>query len=91
MPLKVTVDLVGYQGQSKTLSEFYIGRKEELKNPESGVHEYSVSPHLHPWETYAEFSHEYSDGAQVCVRKALTALESEGFNAVTSSPRSYHR
>lgn len=77
MPLKVTVDIVGYQGQSENISEFYIGRKEQLSVDSSGIHGYSVSRQLHPWRTLTEFSHQYSDGAQVCVQKALKALESE--------------
>jgi hypothetical protein len=79
MPLKVTIELVGYYGVDRKIKELYIGRTEDLKDRNGGDHKYSVSPVFHPWETLTEFNHEYSDGAEVCVRKALEALEAEGY------------
>lgn len=75
MPLKVTIELVGLYGTDRKISEIFIGREEDLKSRGSGRHKYSVSPQLDPWERLASFRHEYSDGAEVCVRKALQALE----------------
>lgn len=77
MPLKVTIDLVGYYGVDKHISELIIARQEELTDRDNGSHRYAVSEKLHPWETLTEFEHEYSDGAEVCVRKALEALEKD--------------
>lgn len=77
MPLKVTIELAGYYGVDKKLSEFWVARQEELKDRHQGEHVYEVSEQLHPWETLTRFSHEYSDGAEVCVRKALESMEAE--------------
>jgi hypothetical protein len=87
MPLKVTIELVGYYGVDRKINELYIGRDEDLKDRNGGEHKYTVSPTFHPWETLTEFHHEYSDGAEVCVRKALEALESEGY---VKDPRKSH-
>lgn len=75
MPLKVSIELVGLYGTDRKISEIFIGREEDLKSRGAGRHKYSVSPQLDPWERLATFRHEYSDGAEVCVRKALQALE----------------
>lgn len=77
MPLKVTIELAGYYGVDRKISELWIARQEELKDRNQGEHLYEVSAKLHPWDTLTRFSHEYSDGAEVCVRKALEALEKE--------------
>ena len=77
MPLKVTIELAGYYGVDRKLSEFWVARQEELKDRSQGEHVYEVSEKIHPWETLTRFSHEYSDGAEVCVRKALEAMEEE--------------
>lgn len=75
MPLRVQIDLVGYYGVDKHLSDFYIGREELLKNGKDAIYGYSISPQIHPWEALTTFEHQYSDGANVCVLKALQALE----------------
>lgn len=77
MPLKVTIELAGYYGVDRKISELWIARQEDLKDRNQGEHVYEVSERIHPWETLTRFSHEYSDGAEVCVRKALEALEAE--------------
>lgn len=77
MPLKVTIELGGYYGIDRKISEFWIARQEDLKDRSAGEHAYAVSEKLHPWETLTEFSHEYSEGAETCVRKALEAMEAE--------------
>lgn len=82
MPLKVTIDLAGYYGVDKNISTFYVGRDEDLKDREGGDHLYSVSSKVWPWEPLVEFVHEYKDGAEVCVRKALEAMEKEGITDV---------
>ena len=78
MPLKVTIELAGYYGVDKKISEFYVGRDEDLKSRTSGEHKYSVSTQVWPWEPVVEFDHEYSDGAETCVRRALEAMEKKG-------------
>lgn len=77
MPLKVTIELAGYYGVDRKISEFWIARQEDLKDRNQGEHAYEVSEQLHPWETLTRFNHEYSDGAETCVRKALEAMEAE--------------
>lgn len=75
MPLKVTIELVGLYGTDRKISEIFVGREEDMKARGRGRHKYSVSPQLDPWEALVTFRHEYSEGAEVCVRKALQALE----------------
>lgn len=71
MPLHVSVDSVSYDGIEESIISFYIGRQEELKAATLGVHRYSLSPILWPWDAKGEFHHEYADGANICTQKAL--------------------
>lgn len=75
MPLRVKIDLVGYYGVDRQITEFFIGREEDLKG-QKDVHRYTVSDVIHPWNTLSEFEHQYSDGAEICAAKALEALQS---------------
>lgn len=71
MPLRVSIDAVSYDGSENPLFSFYIGRQEKLKSATAGIHRYSLSPVLWPWEAKSEFHHEYADGANICTQKAL--------------------
>lgn len=75
MPLKVTIEMAGYYGPEKKIREFYIGRDELMKKGKEADYPYSVSPQVWPWEPLVSFEHNYKDGAEVCVRKALEAME----------------
>lgn len=70
MPLHMTVNAVTYDGMESPVCELYIGRMEDLKKT-SGIHTYSISPVFHPWDSRGEFKHEYTDGANICTRKAI--------------------
>lgn len=76
MPLHVTVRI-----NRETLETLHIGRVEGGTSPDD-VNKYLVVVGEEPllldlWNTYGiEYEHRYGDGALVCVRKALDALES---------------
>lgn len=83
MPLSVEVKING-----QLIETVHIGRTEPLAGT-NVEHQYKVTTTevpwatssgakegFHPdWEAGVRFSHVYSDGALVCVRKALEALE----------------
>lgn len=78
MPLSVEIKLNGRQIQT-----LWIGRLDDFKG-EDEQHEYMCgwgSAELEAWnlarpDLLPRFHHTYSDGAAVCVRKALQAMES---------------
>lgn len=81
MPLNITIDINGHP-----VRRFRIGRTERLTGP-FGVHRYKVietSPDidpesiLHDWSNAVIFTHRYSDGAEVCAEKALSAWREAG-------------
>lgn len=77
MPLRVNLVSVSYDGSESLLSGFYVGRQEDLKSVSCGIHEYSVSENMWPWKSFAEFKHEYSEGAGVCTNQAINSLPSD--------------
>lgn len=79
MPLSVEVKING-----QLIETVHIGRTEPLAGT-NVEHQYKVTTNLAyseyggyetpDWEAGVRFGHVYSDGALVCVRKALEALE----------------
>lgn len=75
MPLHVTVKI-----NRETLETLHIGRIEGGTEPDD-INKYLVVVGEEPlrmdaWEKYGvAYEHRYGDGALVCVRKALDALE----------------
>lgn len=74
MPLRVKIDLVGDYGFDRRITEFFISREDELSSREN-THRYTVSNVIYPWNPLADFEHKYSDGAEICVSKALETLQ----------------
>lgn len=78
MPLHVEIRV-----NSALISKIHIGRIEGGTEPDN-VNKYIALVGEEPlrmddWlERGVEFQHRYGDGAEVCVRKALQALEVEG-------------
>ena len=77
MPLSVEVKING-----QLIETVHIGRTEPLAGYDV-EHQYKVTTEAVPvdgyaipdWEAGVRFGHVYSDGALVCVRRALEALE----------------
>lgn len=69
MPLHVTISL-----NDDRLHDLMIGRTEEFKTAHT-EHEYMVIRDS-DFSTSATFKHRYSDGALLCVERALQALRS---------------
>jgi hypothetical protein len=86
MPLHVTIKI-----NRETLETLHIGRIKGGTRP-NDLNSYLVIVGEEPlglseWESGGvEYSHRYGDGALVCVRKALEALELDNGSISTSAP-----
>lgn len=82
MPLKVTIDIVSHDEQrSNHIQTLYIGRLDALHNFEQ-VSNYVVGESMAALDEtdsdIAFFVHKYSDGAEVCVQRAIEARGKTG-------------
>lgn len=79
MPLHVTINI-----NREVLETLHIGRIEGGEKPDD-INKYLVVVGEKPWMPDAwkmygvEYEHRYGDGALVCVRKALDALENNEY------------
>ena len=85
MPLHVTIKI-----NRETLETLHIGRMEGTTEPDN-INTYLVVAGGEPlsfdnWKDYGvEYTHRYGDGALVCLRKALDALEADEYKRLGPS------
>jgi hypothetical protein len=78
MPLFVEIKM-----NARTISTIHIARWEEKGTEPDSVNGYKVVLGKEPkdnddWEQGLDFKHRYGDGAEVCVMKAMEALNNSG-------------
>lgn len=75
MPLRIEIKLVDNQNnEQETIKTLFIGRLTGLKRRDGidEVHRYLIDDSLR-FDGAVEFSHTYSDGAEICVQRGLEA------------------